>query len=93
MQIEGASKGAAGAAAFQPADAATESGAPEELGRALVAVAPAAEAIERTANHRGALFLAQLIATKNQHPQTRERRRAEPGVAVAAYQTTASLVA
>src|SRR5215471_12713478 len=32
-------------------------------------------------------FLAQLVATKDGHPQTRERRRAEPNVALAAYRT------
>ena len=30
-------------------------------------------------------FIAHLIAVKEQAPQTRERRRAEPGEAVAAY--------
>ena len=38
------------------------------------------------AGYRDALFVAQLIAVKAQHPQTRERRRAEPGEAVALYQ-------
>jgi hypothetical protein len=36
-------------------------------------------------------FLAQLVATKDGHPQTRERRRAEPNVALAAYRATAAL--
>jgi len=35
-----------------------------------------------------ASFVAQLIATARQHPQTRERRRAEPADVIAAYQAT-----
>ena len=35
---------------------------------------------------RQAPFLAHLIATARQEPQTRERRRAEPAEAIAAYQ-------
>jgi len=50
--------------------------------------APAATQ-EASANYRQAQlqtpFLAQLIATKDQLPQTRERRRAEPDEAIAAY--------
>jgi hypothetical protein len=34
---------------------------------------------------RPAAFLAHLIAVKQSHPQTRERRRAEPAEAVNAY--------
>jgi hypothetical protein len=41
--------------------------------------------------HRQAPFLAQLIATKQQHPQTRERRRAEPAQAISAYRAMAEL--
>jgi hypothetical protein len=33
-------------------------------------------------------FLAQLIATAAQMPQTRERRRAEPAEAISSYETT-----
>jgi hypothetical protein len=32
-----------------------------------------------------------MIATKDQHPQSRERRRAEPDEALAAYRATAAL--
>ena len=53
--------------------------------RALVTVTPAAASHEMLANYRHAPFIAQLIATKDQLPQTRERRRAEPGDAIAAY--------
>lgn len=58
--------------------------------RALVS----AEVPSETAlgNHyRQAAFLAHLIATKEQAPQTRERRRATPGDAVAAYRAMAAL--
>ena len=57
--------------------------------RALVAVEPAApHAGPRTlTRHPAAPFLAQLIATHLQMPQTRERRRAEPSEAIAAYRS------
>ena len=94
MQLGKISKGAAAAAVVAPAKAAAEPAATaEEAGRALVAVAPAVNAADLIANYRDAPFLAQLIATKNQHPQTRVRRRAEPEEAAAAYRATASLVA
>jgi len=55
--------------------------------RVLVALAPVAAAqTNRGPAHRPAAFLAHLIAVKAQHPQTRERRRAEPGEAVRVYQ-------
>ena len=59
--------------------------------RALVALSPLTSSAERMLSCRYAPFLAQLVATKDQHPQTRERRRAEPDVAVAAYRATAAL--
>jgi hypothetical protein len=58
--------------------------------RALVALAPAADPREAP-GYRQAGFLAHLIAVKDQHPQTRERRRAEPNEALAAYRATAAL--
>jgi hypothetical protein len=70
-------------AGFQPA-ADTASSTP---GRALVPLAPA----ERggtwvSARQRpSAAFLAQLIAANRHLPQARERRRAEPHEAIAAY--------
>lgn len=60
--------------------------------RALVALAPAAAPHETAGNYRQAPFLAQLIATKGLHPQTRGRRRAAPGEAIAAYRVAAALV-
>jgi hypothetical protein len=61
-------------------------------GRALMVVAPAEAPQEPVANFRQAPFLAQLIATRDQLPQTRERRRAEPGEAIAAYRATEALI-
>ena len=58
--------------------------------RALVVTAPAA-VIESRPAHRRATFLAHLIATKEQAPQTRARRRAEPTEAISAYRTVAAL--
>jgi hypothetical protein len=65
--------------------------APAGESRALIAVTPAAAACEPLANYRQAAFLAHLIAAKDQLPQTRERRRAEPAEAIAAYRATAAL--
>ena len=59
--------------------------------RALVSLAPSVGASESQLGYRNMAFLAQLIATKDQHPQTRERRRAEPTDALAAYRATAAL--
>jgi hypothetical protein len=62
--------------------------------RALVAVTPVAGVTQDpVALYRPAAFLAQLIATKAQLPQTRERRRAQPGEAIAAYRATEALTA
>lgn len=59
--------------------------------RALVVQAPATTVAEPPEAFRQAPFLAQLLAMKNQHPQTRERRRAEPHEAIAVYRATAAL--
>jgi hypothetical protein len=59
--------------------------------RALVTLAPSVDASEGHPGYRDAAFLAQLIATKDQHPQTRERRRADPTDVLAAYRATAAL--
>ena len=58
----------------------------------LVALSPAAAVRGAPTNYRQAPFLAQLIATKDQHPQTRERRRAEPAEALAVYRAAAALM-
>lgn len=61
--------------------------APEAEVRALIPIGAAA-ATDRSppmARHPAAAFLAQLIATRMQAPQTRARRRAEPEDAIAMY--------
>jgi hypothetical protein len=65
--------------------------APAPDSRALVVLAPNTDGSEGQAAYRNAAFLAHLIATKDQHPQTRERRRADPAEALAAYRATAAL--
>jgi hypothetical protein len=67
--------------------------APTSEGRALIPLAPVPELSERQSGYRNASFLAHLIATKYQHPQTRERRRAEPDEVLAAYRATVALSA
>lgn len=62
---------------------------PVPASRTLVAIEPPV-AREPPARFRQAAFLAQLIATYAQHPQTRARRRAEPNVAIAAYRAVAA---
>jgi hypothetical protein len=59
--------------------------------RALVALTPAVATYKPSDSRRQAAFLAHLIATKGQLPQTRERRRAEPAEAIAAYRAGAKL--
>ena len=88
MRVSPASPIATPRGAQRPAEA-QESGVSES--RALVAVEPAApHASPRTVTrHPAAPFLAQLIATHLQVPQTRERRRAEPADAIAAYRSVA----
>jgi hypothetical protein len=74
------------------ADPAGPGSAPQAAeNRALILVTPAAAPPAGTARYRQVAFLAQLLAIKNQHPQTRERRRATPREAVAAYRAAAAL--
>jgi hypothetical protein len=58
---------------------------------ALVVLAPAEIPAMPPTSYREAEFLAHLIATKDQLPQTRQRRRAEPSEAIAAYSAANSL--
>ena len=73
-------------------DSATVSSAPDTAsGRALIALQPIASGGDAGSRHRPqAGFLAQLIATDRKLPQTRERRRAEPAEAIAAYTATSA---
>jgi hypothetical protein len=80
----------------QVAPAARSRDAAEQVAesRALVPVTPVTATHEPTParDHRRATFLAHLIATKDHLPQTRERRRAEPADAIAAYRTVAAII-
>ncbi len=60
--------------------------------RALVALTPAPAAHDAPQAYRQAPFLAHLLAMKDQHPQTRERRRADPNEALAAYRAVDDLM-
>lgn len=64
---------------------------PASESRALVTLVPNADHSDGQAGYRNMGFLAQLIATKEQHPQTRERRRADPTEVLAAYRAAAAL--
>jgi hypothetical protein len=79
-------------AVFTPRDATPEPTEKPAPGKSLVAVTPVADAQATPAIYRQAPFLAQLLATRDQHPQTRERRRAEPSVGIAAYRNATALV-
>ena len=59
--------------------------------RAMVALTSAAGLRSSPEVRQQAPFLAQLLATKDQHPQTRERRRAAPEDVIAAYRAAAAL--
>lgn len=74
-------------------EAAAPADASKAASRALVVVEPARAAQDRPMAYRDAPFLAHLITTNTQVPQTRSRRRAEPQDALAAYRAVAKLVA
>jgi hypothetical protein len=61
-------------------------------GRALLVIEAQPAATEAAANFRQAPFLAQLIATRDQHPQTRDRRRTDPTAAIVAYRAVDALL-
>lgn len=61
--------------------------------RALVVLDPLQDHSGQSTAPRYAPFVAHLVATKDQHPQTRERRRANPSDALAAYRAVAALTA
>ena len=87
--------GGIGGTAIPPRRAADRREPIPEKTRALIAIeAPVGpdRATSRT-RHPQAPFLAQLIATQMQLPQTRARRRAEPADAVATYRVQAGSTA
>lgn len=90
MRIVGASGPSISASAMRrtPGEA-REPETIEHESRALIAIQPlaASERAPRVTRHPGAAFLAHLIATQMQAPQTRARRRAEPEDAIAVYRS------
>jgi len=71
-----------------------EGEAPDQAaGRALVLLAPSPRLPEASSPYQQAAFLAHLLAVKHQLAQTRERRRAAPAEAIAAYRAAAGLTA
>lgn len=97
MRIVGASGPAVSftSAARRGSSERREPEAPEAEVRALIPVSPAAasDRSSRLTRYPAAPFLAQLIATQMQAPQTRARRRAEPEDAMAVYRSMTKPVA
>ena len=88
MRIGGSREGAFGHGGQPPRDATPSA----EPGRALTVVAaPAPREAPQPLPRGNAAFLAHLIATKAQAPQTREKRRAEPAEVLSAYRAVADL--
>ncbi|MEP7031613.1 MAG: hypothetical protein ABI830_11820 [Pseudolabrys sp.] len=94
MRVEATKQAVPGRSGALPREATV---APQEHtaeSRALVVQAAAAAGRIAT-NYRQAPFqvpfLAHLIATKDQLPQTRERRRGEPSEAIAAYRAVEAI--
>jgi hypothetical protein len=79
----------------QATSEAYDAASPEAQGAALVAIEPPHrhERFPQSARHPLAPFVAHLLATRMQAPQTRERRRAEPEEANAVYRSMTKPVA
>ena len=88
MRIGGSREGAFGDRGKHP-HGPQASAAP--AGRALTIVGTPVSREAPALTRGDAAFLAHLIATKEQLPQTRVKRRAEPAEALAAYRTMANL--
>ncbi len=84
LSVSGIRASTVGAAARGPRDEAASS-LKAGTGRALIALQPIAPANSPARIGPQSCFLAHLIATDQQLPQTRERRRAELQDAIAAY--------
>jgi len=84
MRVEAAKQATSGQTGGTPNDAMLTNAEHHAASRALFAISPAVTPAF-TMGYRQAASLAHLIAVKDQHPQTRERLRAEPGEAIAAY--------
>jgi hypothetical protein len=88
MRIVGASSSVS-TLTREAASEAYDAGSTEAPGAALVAIEPPRrhEHFPQSARHPSASFVAHLLATRMQAPQTRERRRAEPEEAIAVYRS------
>jgi hypothetical protein len=88
MRIVGASSSVS-TLTRQAANDAHDAAPPEAPRGALIAVEapPQSERPAQSTRHPSAPFVAQLIATRMQAPQTRARRRAEPDEATAVYRS------
>ncbi|MGH6683609.1 MAG: hypothetical protein ACREB8_04590 [Pseudolabrys sp.] len=91
MWLRGIDKVAARQTGFAPQGDEPAPVEPIEANHALVALTPAPPP-PPPQTFRQAPFLAQLLATRGQHPQTSERRRAEPQEALSAYRAAAALI-
>jgi hypothetical protein len=83
---------ATGSGAYRAATSEREVAPKLASGRALIPLAVRPEPEHSDYGRPAAPFLAQLIATKQNLPQAREYRRAEPCEAIAAYTATARIV-
>jgi hypothetical protein len=85
MDVDGIRKAEFAAREGDPRDAGQREAAQPGT-RALVPVVSRSSApTSRFTRHAAAPFLAQLIANRQQAPQTRARRRVAPGEAIAVY--------
>ena len=91
MRVEAAQQAAGKASDFGRDFSRERHDVPASESRALVVTTRPAAA-QTSPVYREAAFLAHLIATKDQAPQTRERRRADPSEAIAAYRNAGALV-
>ena len=89
MRIGGSKDGRFGRGGHAPAAAASPV---ESASRALTVIAAPAEREHAPQTRGDAAFLAHLIATKAQAPQTRAKRRVEPEEAIAFYRAVAGIV-
>ena len=92
MRVEAAKQAASGRTGTMARDAQPAHDERHAESRALVVQAPTSAHQPLAMSYRQTAFLAHLIAVKDQLPQTRERRRAEPGEALAAYRAASALV-
>jgi hypothetical protein len=90
MRVSGVTEGSFGETGRMPHGETPEAVAPRAESRALTVIAPEAPR-ELPSVYRQAPFLAQLIASRDQHAQARSRRRADPHEAIAAYRAGAGL--